>query len=252
MRSTVVDASVTSATIDQSVNSGLPPGVSVPIPTAAECKALGGCIPSEPLNNTAFRGGIYGGYNWQVSPLWVLGIEGDVGWANNTTTLNGMDYPISILNTFGGAAGNTFAVKTTWDASARARAGLLVNPTFLLYVTGGAAWLHLESTSTCDTVAVAFGSICIPGLYAPSAITNSTTRTGWTVGGGIESMIYRNWVARAEYRYADFGTISNTDTRTAPGINPLVVSYDLRVRTHTALFGIAYKFGNYAAPVVYR
>jgi outer membrane immunogenic protein len=242
MRSTLVDASVTAATIDQSVNTGLPAGISVPIPSAAQCARLGGCIPGEPLDNTAFRGSVYAGWNWQVSPQWVLGVEGDVGWANKTTTLNGIDYPMSILPTFGGAAGNTFAVKTTWDASVRARAGWLFNPSVLLYVTGGAAWLHVESTSTCDTVA-AGGSPCRPGGYAPSVITDSRTKTGWTLGGGIEAMLNPNWLVRAEYRYADFGTISNTDIRVDPGINPLVVSYDLRVRTHTALFGIAYKFG---------
>jgi outer membrane immunogenic protein len=237
-RSSLVDASVTAATIDPSLNAG-----SAVIPSAAQCAALGGCIPGEPLNDTAFRGSVYAGWNWQVSPVWVLGVEGDAGWANKTTTLVGLDYPMSQLPTFGGAAGNTFAVKTTWDASVRGRAGWLFNPSVLLYVTGGAAWLHVESTSTCTTLAAANGSVCIPGLYAPSIITDSSTKTGWTIGGGIEALLNPYWVARAEYRYADFGTISNTDTRFAQGLAPLVVSYDLRVKTHTALFGIAYKFG---------
>jgi len=37
VRSTVVDANVTAGSIDQSVNSGLPAGISVPVPTAAQC-----------------------------------------------------------------------------------------------------------------------------------------------------------------------------------------------------------------------
>jgi outer membrane immunogenic protein len=65
-------------------------------------------------------------------------------------------------------------------------------------------------------------------------------RAGWTAGGGIESMLGSNWMARAEYRFADFGTRSNTDIRT--GALGAVASYDLRLTTHTAQFGIAYKF----------
>jgi outer membrane immunogenic protein len=61
-------------------------------------------------------------------------------------------------------------------------------------------------------------------------------------------MLWGNWIARGEYRYADFGTISNTDTRSAGG-PPFIVSYDVRVRTHTATLGVAYKF-DWGNPVV--
>ena len=56
-----------------------------------------------------------------------------------------------------------------------------------------------------------------------------------------------NWIVRGEYRYADFGTITNTDTRScAPGLcvpSSLVITDTLHLRTQTATFGIAYKFG---------
>ena len=47
------------------------------------------------------------------------------------------------------------------------------------------------------------------------------------------------------------GTITNADTRTStfPGTLPLVWTYDLRITSHTALFGLAYKFDG-AGPVV--
>jgi outer membrane immunogenic protein len=60
-----------------------------------------------------------------------------------------------------------------------------------------------------------------------------------------------NWLLRGEYRFADYGTFSNTDTRINPaGPTTQIASYDVRARTHTALFGIAYKFG--AASVAAR
>ena len=40
--------------------------------------------------------------------------------------------------------------------------------------------------------------------------TISTTRTGWTVGGGVEAVVTGNWLARAEVRYADYGNFKQT------------------------------------------
>jgi outer membrane immunogenic protein len=82
-------------------------------------------------------------------------------------------------------AGDAFAVKTTWDASARLRAGYLFNPTLLLYATGGAAWLHVEETSTCGTLPFGVAAwTCGPGQFVggttlvPAAISHSDTRLG--------------------------------------------------------------------------
>jgi outer membrane immunogenic protein len=199
--------------------------------------ASGGCVTDEPLNDTAFRLSPYVGFNWQVAQWWIVGLEGDWGFANKTTTLNGMFYPVRGMIT--GVAADTFAVRTTWDASARGRIGFLADPSVLIYATGGAAWLHVESTSNCSN---ALGP-CSPGLFTPAVITDSTTKLGWTIGGGIEAMLWANWIVRGEYRYADFGTISNTDTRSNPPSAPLAASYDLRLRAHTATLGVAYKFG---------
>jgi outer membrane immunogenic protein len=64
-------------------------------------------------------------------------------------------------------------------------------------------------------------------------------------------MVASHWIVRGEYRYADFGTVTNTDTRFCPagvctGAGPSVTqvaSYDLDPKTHTVTFGLAYKFG---------
>jgi outer membrane immunogenic protein len=61
-------------------------------------------------------------------------------------------------------------------------------------------------------------------------------------------MLSPNWIVRGEYRYADFGTITNTDTRACPSTSfcvpsSLAFTDTLRLRTQTATFGIAYKFG---------
>ena len=40
------------------------------------------------------------------------------------------------------------------------------------------------------------------------ATASTTTRTGWTAGGGIETKLSRNWSAKTEYLYIDTGTNS--------------------------------------------
>jgi outer membrane immunogenic protein len=42
-------------------------------------------------------------------------------------------------------------------------------------------------------------------------MTGFETRTGWTVGGGVEHMFGPRWTAKAEVLYVDFGTRSVTD-----------------------------------------
>jgi len=223
--------------------------------------------PKNAFNSVAFRGGGYVGANLQVSPMFVVGIEGDGAWANNKQTRDFSFFPSDIaFNTttvhtpgpagfpLGGQATDTFQVRTTWDASLRGRAGVLVTPTVLVYATGGVAWLQLEGTGTCS-IAPALGvdSNCAPGNYftgtlSPAVIVDKTTRTGWTLGGGGEGMFTPHLLWRAEYRYSDFGTAKFTDTRTCTGAcipaetTPLVVSYTLRTVTHTAYLGLAYKF----------
>jgi outer membrane immunogenic protein len=182
------------------------------------------------FDSTSFRGGIYVGYNWQVTQRWVLGIEADWAWADNNKSARGI--PGTVLPVDFPTTLDRSEVKHSWDASVRARAGILVNPNVLLFGTAGFSWLHVKTTA-----------ICVPGPSSWGCVTDSrtTTRLGWTAGGGLEWMVAANWLVRGEYRYADYGTFDGTILTNADPGDP--VAFDLRIRTHTALFGIAYKFG---------
>lgn len=209
----------------------------------------------ETFNDSALRGGLYLGYNYQFATQWLAGIEGDWGFGGKTTAFNNSFYPSLFISNFDGH--DSFSVKTDWDASVRGRVGFLVTPSFLVYGTAGAAWQRLQATSNCSALAPAgiFPDLCSPDgfAFAPATITDTTTKIGWTIGAGIETMLWRNWIVRGEYRYADFGTITNTDTRTCltslqicgsfGPASPLVITDTLRLRTQTVTFGLAYKFG---------
>jgi outer membrane immunogenic protein len=118
-------------------------------------------------------GGAHIGYNLQLNQF-VAGLEGDVEGTG-----------ISRNFSPGGPIYNT---SVPVQGSIRARLGVAFDRA-LLYATGGAAFAGFDTSVTG-----------FPGFDQ-----NSTTRAGWTIGGGIEYALTNNWSIRAEYRYADFG-----------------------------------------------
>jgi outer membrane immunogenic protein len=239
-------ASDTNVNVNSATDTTAPP-VLQNMFVGADCFAGLPCVTGHPFNGTAFRVSPYLGHNWQVGRT-VLGVEGDFGFADQTTTLAGGAYPATPFS-IGGSPSNSFSVKTAWDASIRARGGYLIDPALLLYGTAGPSWIHLDTTSNCSTLLAAEGACAAGGSpgFAPASITRGQTKLGYTVGGGLETMLWPNWIVRAEYRYSDYGRTSNTDVRTSAfGVQTL--NYDTTVRTHTATFGLAYKFGDAAMP----
>jgi outer membrane immunogenic protein len=182
---------------------------------------------------SGFRASAYAGYNWQIG-TWVLGIEGDIGWADNTETHNGI--PGTHLAAF--TAADTAEVRDRWDASIRGRLGFLVTPQALFYVTGGVTWLDKEVTASCNAPSLGAGGWC---AITPQSNTFSKTLVGWTVGGGVDWMFAPSWVVRAEYRYADY----SGDGLSARffGVNP-IDTFDATIdqKTHTAYVGLSYLF----------
>lgn len=194
---------------------------------------LNGSVLTQPFDGAGFRVNPYAGFNWQVGPSWVVGVEGDVGFGDHTTALPGFRAsPWAGSSTFGA---DSLSLKTGWDASLRGRAGYLLTPSTLLYATGGLAWQHYDVTLDCVSAS------CAGSGRSPNLISNSTTRTGWTLGADIETALWGNWLVRADYRYADFGAASFNFTRTATAGPALTIdNFDAKLRTHTAKIGRAH------------
>ena|SRR5437764_4259003 len=179
----------------------------------------------------SFRVGGYVGYNWQVLPQWVIGVEADLAWADGKATSTGIVgctvfcgfLPLS-------SAGDSSSIRTTWDASVRGRLGFLVQPNWLIYATGGPAIQQVEANVTCTGVAV----WCV----ANRSQTIGSTLGGYTVGGGVEWMIAPHWLLRGEYRFSEFRKFGPTFFINTGDD----VFTSMKLQTHIATGGIAYKF----------
>ncbi len=160
---------------------------------------------------------------------WVLGLQGMLEAAN----LNGTSHfePGPADPQFP----NVFDMRSRVSslATATARVGYAVQPQVLVYVKGGGAWMR----SSVDYTVSGMGAFTFP-------FAGSDTRTGWTVGGGVEFLIAPNWSVFAEYNYMDFGSktltlLGNGLTNTGATV-PVLVSH----RIDTAMFGVNYRFGS--------
>jgi outer membrane immunogenic protein len=169
------------------------------------------------------RGGLVGGtlgYNWQVSGF-VFGFEGDASWVG--------EYGSHLDDGFVGNPAVTSFTKETWVATARGRAGYAVD-NLLFYGTGGYAAAGVEA------------GVKDSGTNAVLASATST-RSGWTAGGGLEWGFAPNWSAKFEYLYMKFDSVA-FNTLAGEGPRSSVPLDDNVVRA-----GINYRFGG---PVVAR
>jgi outer membrane immunogenic protein len=214
--------------------------------TTTNIPAIPATVINNPVgfSNSSVRAGVFGGYNWQVAPQWVIGIEADVAWADNKSSTSPIPGVFGIL-----VPTQDFAErKDRWDAGIRGRIGYLLTPGLLAFATGGVSWINSEASAHCGNTAPNW---CSGNNFTTRRVdTVSKTLTGWTVGGGLEWMLSQNWLLRGEYRYAEydgynFALLQNgsTGNGTVDAFNGSIG----RLRTHTGLFGVAYKFGG---PVV--
>jgi opacity protein-like surface antigen len=71
---------------------------------------------------------------------------------------------------------------------------------------------------------------------------NSTTKTGWTAGAGIEGAIpsTRDWTWKIEYLYVDLGTVSGNGSDTFDFVGPF--TWSTKFTDNIVRGGINYRF----------
>lgn len=121
--------------------------------------------------------GVYGeatvGYDYLVSPRFLVGGLLDAHVGNIETKLD--------------VAGLSASVKETYGFDAGLRVGYLFTPSTLGYVLGGYSWQKYKLDSNAG-----FGM--------------DWDQSGYFVGGGLETAVSSNWTIKTEYRYTRFST----------------------------------------------
>jgi outer membrane immunogenic protein len=147
-----------------------------------------------------FIGGGQAGYNWQTGAF-VLGVETDFDWTSlsRSRTLIGPTFLDPVFLTQNDFLTANGSVRLDWLGSTRARVGFVATPDnrLMVYGTGGFAYggasAHLNVFDQVD------------GFFWQSG-SRSTTRTGWTLGAGVEYAFTNNWIIGAEYLYYNLGS----------------------------------------------
>ena len=202
--------------------------------------------PSLLTNAYGVLAGAHLGYNQQFDH-WVAGLEGSVdvaditkrellGW-NNPKAPAACPVVIGLLGPFGVGCGGSIdaSISSNLQGALRARAGYAWNR-LLVYGTGGLAAGSFDLQSNIGGQYAAARK-----FYFAAANDLSLWRLGWTAGAGVEYAITPHWSARAEYRYSDFGHI----TETPASFSTAGLSYqgDRHVTQNQLQVGASYKFG---------
>lgn len=152
------------------------------------------------VDSDGIIGGGQIGYNWQVAPNWVLGLEGDI---SGTGMSGSKSCAFGIL---------TCSNDINWLATVTGRVGYSFADV-MVYAKGGAAFMDRDLSYS---------------VFGTTLETVSKTRTGWTVGGGVEWAFAPAWSAKVEYNYMDFGSNNIEGTEIDQTVNVIKVGVNYR------------------------
>ncbi len=133
-----------------------------------------GSVDNNLTKPSGFAAGVQAGFNWQPSPSFVFGVEGDI-------QATGAD--------------QTFApwkFSNPWFGTIRGRIGYTFDNNILFYGTGGLAFGELRGET--------FG------------LSESHSNAGWTAGVGAEFGFAPGWTAKVEYLYVNLSSTNFTIT----------------------------------------
>ena len=178
-------------------------------------------------------GGGQVGFNWQANNTWVFGIEADFQGSGekgsfNNSYADGLDATGATTQILGES-------KILWFGTVRGRVGVLVNPTLLLYGTGGLAYGKISTSGSVSDPSCGTGPTC------SWSFGNSATNVGWTIGAGVEGAIQntRDWTWKVEYLYIDLGSVSGTGHESDFGTT---YSWSTKVADNILRVGVNYRF----------
>lgn len=186
-----------------------------PASLAGTCGGVGKgtCINSISFNRDGPLAGGQIGWNWQLNANWLLGIEADYQWSDQTGTGSS---PFHLGNVGGSGNTSTMVVNQTVNSfgTVRLRMGVIPMAPLLLYGTGGLAFgqvrqnFTMASASSGSVSSGGFSYLCTAGGGNCFAGSSTNTNVGYTVGGGAEYAITNNLTLKSELLYVDLGARS--------------------------------------------
>jgi outer membrane immunogenic protein len=172
------------------------------------------------LGDSGVLGGGQIGYNVQWNWL-VLGVEADLQGANLHDDRTCMFLCAPLASNI-----MQYDQKLDWFGTVRGRVGIADGPTFN-YFTAGFAYGGVETNLT--------GAV---GAGARGNFTLDETRSGWTIGSGVEAALGGNWTAKIEYLYLNLGTQAASFN-----FGPAALGLTSDIRQHVFRGGLNYRFG---------
>jgi outer membrane immunogenic protein len=168
------------------------------------------------LNNggSGFLGGVQFGYNYVLTPSFILGLETDIQGSSLRRTSNAsnsvlVDRFADIAEPGNWVTGTSVSNGLDYLGTLRARLGVTATPNVLLYSTGGLAYGGVHSSTSMSIAANNHDGTPLEGIPpASNAGSFSGTRTGWTAGAGLEWMFLPGWTTKLEYLHYDLGNVT--------------------------------------------
>jgi outer membrane immunogenic protein len=185
---------------------------------------------------SGWLGGGQAGYNYQTG-MFVIGAETDLDWTSMSRSKDFVGPTFVDANGFNDFLTVNASARLNWIGTTRLRAGFVATPDnrLMFYGTGGFAYGggngHLSAYDNTSGLGW-FGS-------------KSDTRTGWTLGAGVEYAITNNITLKGEYLYYDLGNSNEVTVANAAALTALPGVYATgKVNYNGSIFrvGANYKF----------
>lgn len=180
------------------------------------------------FGNIAGAGWFYGGqvgYNFQLGPSWLVGVESDLQFSRIQNNVAGTITPAGGVPITASANFNI-----DWFGTVRGRVGMVAD-SWLLFATAGLAYGQ-----------VGYNMFAVDTNLLQTTLSTTDTKFGYVVGAGIEYMLTPNFILKGEYQYINLGSIGAT----AP-VTPVAVPLEtatlrsIAAAFHTFRLGLNFK-----------
>lgn len=198
------------------------------------------------VNSPGFLAGLQLGYNWLVTPKWLVGVEAE----GSILSSLGHNTCLQSSITFVGADCKSLPREI---ATFTGRVGYLADPDnrLLVYGKAGLAWMRSEIEIDPNNQAGFSGFTLTGDPFIEGPPTHQTVSAwGWTIGAGIEYALTPRWSLDAGYQYMRFnlGTVPTPETSDVSAAGNVTAvpgsASSVTQDVHVARVGLNYHFGS--------